>query len=518
MLDLIISYINFLILSVSYLVKKFAFLPPNPPKYIIVKDEKEKKENILFLLKSENNQLEYKKLNPKYLDILFFRLSYKYSELLPILIITPMFHLDKCIIYCQGNSGDLGTSFLECYEIALRCNCIIVTFEYPGYGICKEDEITENEFYERIKNVYLFVINGLEFKPNQIILYGFSLGSGIAFDFACKKEYPVAGLILQSPVLSIIRTIYNVKKTPYFDIFNNCDKAKKICTKTLFVHGNHDSIVPYIHGRILASLIPKKYFYDFITVNNADHNNLLKTDKELTFKNIKKFISDITDFNFSNEDSNEDITITNSSEMNNENREESKKLRTHNSIIKSENLGLNKSDELRNTISSLEKEKEYEIKNKAGTLVNHFIENKLLSKREYNMKNVKFDNKTNMNNNEYKDDNKEITIIKPNNGISKHSYSYISKIYNNIRNMNIKKSHIINIKNKVLNANNNYYHVNLGGNNRKNYNDYFVVYNKENNINTNNTKKSLFEKSIFSVNSSTNNISYSKDFKNNFKI
>ena len=519
MLDLIISYINFLILSISYLVKKFAYLPPNPPKYIIVSNKNEKKENILFLLKSRNNQLEYRKLNPKYLDITFYRLPYKYNDSLPILVITPIFHFNKCIIYCQGNSGDLGTSLFECYEIAIRSNCIIVTFEYPGYGICKKDEISEKEFYERIKNVYLFVINGLEIKPNQIILYGFSLGSGIAFDFACKKEYPVAGLILQSPFLSIIRTIYNVKRTHYFDIFNNCDKAKNICTKTLFLHGNHDSIVPYVHGRILASLIPKKYFFDFLTVNNADHNNLIKTDKDLAFKYINNFISDITDINFSNEDSNEDIINTNSSEISNEDKEESKKLSSHNNIMKSENFGLNKSDEMKNNNSSLEKEKEYERKIKASSLVNHSIENKLLSKSEYNMKNDKFDSNINMNNNEYKKDYKEIKIIKPNYGIKKHSYSYISKIYNNRKNMDIKKSSFKNLKNSVLNIKKNYYHVSLGGNSRNNINDYFKINNnKRNSININYTKNSLIENSALSIMSSTNNISNSKDYKNNYKV
>ena len=44
-------------------------------------------------------------------------------------------------------------------------------------------------------------------------LYGFSLGTGIMFELACKKEYPAAGLILQSPFLSIMRTLYNIKKT-----------------------------------------------------------------------------------------------------------------------------------------------------------------------------------------------------------------------------------------------------------------------------------------------------------------
>ena len=70
MLDLLISYINFLILSISYIVKKFAYLPPNPPKYLIInqkviKDKKEKKieekEQILFLMKTDRDNLEYKK-------------------------------------------------------------------------------------------------------------------------------------------------------------------------------------------------------------------------------------------------------------------------------------------------------------------------------------------------------------------------------------------------------------------------------------------------------------------------
>ena len=86
------------------------------------------------------------------------------------------------------------------------------TFEYPGYGLCKDEEITEGEFYRRIKRIYYFVTKTLKFSPNQIILYGFSLGTGITLDFACKKNYPVAGLILQSPFLSIVRTIYNIKK------------------------------------------------------------------------------------------------------------------------------------------------------------------------------------------------------------------------------------------------------------------------------------------------------------------
>ena len=141
MLDLIISYINFLILAISYIVKKFTFLPPDPPKYIIKKekirtDKKiEEKEDILFLIKKD--QLEYQKLKPKHLKIEYSKITF-YNSYLPILIISPINHKALFIIYCQGNSGDLGTSLFECYEISLKCNCNIITFEYHGYGICKK--------------------------------------------------------------------------------------------------------------------------------------------------------------------------------------------------------------------------------------------------------------------------------------------------------------------------------------------------------------------------------------------
>ena len=48
MLDLLISYINMLILSIQYIVKRFTFKPPNPPRYKIEKTEFDNEEEIYF--------------------------------------------------------------------------------------------------------------------------------------------------------------------------------------------------------------------------------------------------------------------------------------------------------------------------------------------------------------------------------------------------------------------------------------------------------------------------------------
>ena len=282
-----------LILSISYIVKKFTFAPPNPPKYKVLKNESNNKDEIYFLLETDELQLAYRRINPDKFDVKYTKIpDTQNNKQIPILIIKPKFEINACIIYCQGNNGDLGTSLFECNEISYNCCATIVTFEYPGYGECKDEEIEEKEFFNRIKIIYMYVIDKLKYNPNRIFLYGFSLGTGIVFDFACKKEYPVAGMILQSPFLSIFRIIYNGKNTKYFDLFNNCDKAKNICTDILFLHGNKDKTIPYTHGRILSELIPEKYFYNFLTVDGADHNNLIKMCKEDMFDYIKIFMSD----------------------------------------------------------------------------------------------------------------------------------------------------------------------------------------------------------------------------------
>ncbi len=297
MLDLLISYVNFLILSISYVVKRFTFFPPDPPHYKSMKTENEDEEDILFLMSQKKKKGKYLGIEFRLLDYRFIKIIDKNNNSLPLLLLNPSEPLPVCIIYSHGNSGDLGSCLIEYYDIAINTNCVVVSFEYPGYGELKNQELKESNFYRNLKMVYFFVRKILGFKPNQIIFYGFSLGTGIMFELACKKEYPAAGLILQSPFLSIMRTLYNIKKTPFCDLFNSCDKAKNLCIKTLFIHGNRDSMVPYIHGRILAKLIPQKYFYDFLTVEGADHNNMFKVDKELIYKTIRKFIKDCTGYN-----------------------------------------------------------------------------------------------------------------------------------------------------------------------------------------------------------------------------
>jgi len=362
MFDLLITYINFIILSIKFIVSFLAFRPPNPKGVRIKEKIQEKSENfdinsnieILFSVpikkenenknnennninnnpnNNENNKenkiannninnnsnniannntnnttnnnnkkniptkMEYKPATNKYSDFELLFLENSDTKIkIPAFIFKPKdFYQFNCIIiYCHGNSGDIGTSFMECQILSRNLRCEVLSFEYPGYGLSNDlNNRNEKMSYVYIREVYRYIRQNMGYQPQNIIIYGFSLGTGIAFDLACDKNYPNGGVILQSPFLSITRIFYNFKKTYYFDIFNSCDKAK-FCESTIYIiHGNKDKIVPYIHGRILAKLIPQKYLYGFYTVPDADHNDLIKFAKEHLYINIGTFIYDM---------------------------------------------------------------------------------------------------------------------------------------------------------------------------------------------------------------------------------
>jgi len=355
---LLITYINFIILSIKFIVSFLAFRPPNPKGVRIKEKIQEKSENfdinsnieILFSVpikkenenknnennninnnpnnnennkenKTDNNninnnannntnnntnnnnkkniptKMEYKPATNKYSDFELLFLENSDTKIkIPAFIFKPKdFYQFNCIIiYCHGNSGDIGTSFMECQILSRNLRCEVLSFEYPGYGLSNDlNNRNEKMSYVYIREVYRYIRQNMGYQPQNIIIYGFSLGTGIAFDLACDKNYPNGGVILQSPFLSITRIFYNFKKTYYFDIFNSCDKAK-FCESTIYIiHGNKDKIVPYIHGRILAKLIPQKYLYGFYTVPDADHNDLIKFAKEHLYINIGTFIYDM---------------------------------------------------------------------------------------------------------------------------------------------------------------------------------------------------------------------------------
>ena len=170
------------------------------------------------------------------------------------------------ILYAHGNAEDLG--YIKQYLEKLRdFGFNVLAYDYRGYGT--SDGIpTENNAYHDIDAAYNYLVQDLKVLPQNIIVFGRSVGGGSAVDLAVRQ--PVGGLILESTFTSAFQVIIPAKILP-FDKFNNLDKIKRVNCPVLIMHGKADEIIPVTHGKKLYDAAPSPKLY--LWVEDATHNN-----------------------------------------------------------------------------------------------------------------------------------------------------------------------------------------------------------------------------------------------------
>jgi fermentation-respiration switch protein FrsA (DUF1100 family) len=130
--------------------------------------------------------------------------------------------------------------------------------------------------------------------PEQIILFGRSLGAAVAVEVALKRK--VRALILESAFTS---TKDMAKTMPLFALlspllptnYNNLKKIGHIPLPKLIIHGDRDDIVPYTMGRELYQAAkPPKFFYP---LPHAGHNDTYLVGGPAYFKTLEDFAKNL---------------------------------------------------------------------------------------------------------------------------------------------------------------------------------------------------------------------------------
>ena len=192
-------------------------------------------------------------------------------------------HGKKAILRCHGNAEDAANSLFALRYLARR-GFTVACVDYPGYGL-SDGTPDEEGCYRNVHRLYDWLVENRGFKPEDIIVDGFSIGSGPATELAATK--PVGGLVLEAPFLSAPRVVTRIRILP-IDPFPNIQMIKNVKCPVLVMHGTDDSVIPHRHGKELFELAndPKH----FIPVEGANHNDLvLKMDPERYLKAIEGF-------------------------------------------------------------------------------------------------------------------------------------------------------------------------------------------------------------------------------------
>ncbi|XP_041008156.1 alpha/beta hydrolase domain-containing protein 17B isoform X2 [Juglans microcarpa x Juglans regia] len=203
----------------SSMAAKFAFFPPNPSSYKLVKDELT---GLLLLSPFPHREnVEVLKLPTR-----------RGTEIVAIYIRHPM--ATSTLLYSHGNAADLGQMYELFIELSIHLRVNLMGYDYSGYGQ-SSGKPSEQNTYSDIEAAYKCLEESYGTKQEDIILYGQSVGSGPTLDLAARLPQ-LRAVVLHSPILSGLRVMYPVKRSYWFDIYKNIDKIPLVNCPVLIIH------------------------------------------------------------------------------------------------------------------------------------------------------------------------------------------------------------------------------------------------------------------------------------------
>ena len=177
------------------------------------------------------------------------------------------------ILYLHGNAGAIH-DWGKRAHLYLDNNYDILFVDYRGYGKSQGKYCNSEELFHDSQKVYDFTKS--LYNEDQIVVLGFSLGSGLASYLASKNNPKM--LILNAPYYSWKTLIAEeiVPPIPKFLIKYDIPSYKFVqrvtCPITIF-HGSRDFLIhPDSNSKKLKALKPNNITLHFIT--DAGHNGL----------------------------------------------------------------------------------------------------------------------------------------------------------------------------------------------------------------------------------------------------
>ena len=175
------------------------------------------------------------------------------------------------VLYFHGNLRNIER-YARFASNFTKNNYEVWMMDYPGYGK-STGKRTEQIMYEDAKNLYKMA--RARFAKDSIIIYGKSLGTGVASYLASVKD--CKRLILETPFCSIeslfshYAFIYPVNwmSKYHFPTYLNLEKVD--APVTIF-HGTSDEVIPYSQSKRLMKIA--KAGAELITIEKGEHNNL----------------------------------------------------------------------------------------------------------------------------------------------------------------------------------------------------------------------------------------------------
>jgi hypothetical protein len=161
------------------------------------------------------------------------------------------------IVYFHGNGGHIGYRAERLLRFAREGYGVLMA-EYRGYG-GNPGIPSEAGFYADGRAALAF-LDREGVATNRLVLYGESLGSGVAVELA--TQHKIGALILEAPFTSVAEVAqchfrYVPASRMIIDRFDSLSRIGRLEAPLLVLHGERDRVVPVRFGRALLDAAPE---------------------------------------------------------------------------------------------------------------------------------------------------------------------------------------------------------------------------------------------------------------------
>jgi len=153
------------------------------------------------------------------------------------------------ILNCHGNGGNISHR-LGLYRALLELGVNVFSFDYRGYG-ASQGKPGEEGTYLDAQAAYLW-LRQKGFAEKNIVVYGESLGGGIASELCLREE--TGGLILQSTFTSVPDV--GVEWYPWLPVrrlgtirYDTRSKLPRLKIPVLVMHSRDDGLIGFRHSQ-----------------------------------------------------------------------------------------------------------------------------------------------------------------------------------------------------------------------------------------------------------------------------
>lgn len=198
----------------------------------------------------------------------------------------------QVLLWLHGNAENIGYGLGQMEALA-KIGANILAVDYRGYGR-SEGKPSEAGVYRDADAAYDFLIKQRNFRAEDIVIYGHSIGGAVAINLASRR--PCGGVIVQSSFTNARAMAPRLFPLPLVEYtvrsrFDSLQKIREVHAPILITHGTCDDVVPLAMGQQLYAAAPEpKRLY---TIEGAGHNDLLELGGERYLACLRDFVASL---------------------------------------------------------------------------------------------------------------------------------------------------------------------------------------------------------------------------------